>query len=67
MVYLDLVLRAFSDQFDPGAAGIQVDMERLLYSYKPELDIKLKPNDRIIVPYGNFEVFFFKVKNPIKP
>ena len=32
-------------------------MERLLYSYKPELDVELKANDRIVIPFGNFEVF----------
>ena len=36
---------------------IQIDMEELLFKNRLESDIELKPNDRIVVPFGNFEVF----------
>ncbi|MEX2443979.1 MAG: SLBB domain-containing protein, partial [Alkalispirochaeta sp.] len=34
-----------------------VDMEALLYERRTELDIELETNDRIIIPFGIFEVF----------
>ena len=36
---------------------IEIDMERLLYQYEETLDIELAPSDRIVVPFGNIEVF----------
>ena len=36
---------------------VAVDMEALLYERQQELDEPLQPNDRIIIPFGIFEVF----------
>ena len=34
-----------------------VDLHRLLYDYRPQLDVELGPGDRIVIPFGTFEVF----------
>ena len=39
------------------SAPIEVDMDRLLYRYSDDLDVRLVAGDQIIVPYGNIEVF----------
>ena len=36
---------------------IEINLERLLYSGDRSTDLVLEPNMRIVIPYGNFEVF----------
>ena len=64
------ILRSSQDRLSPSAdltkgfinregrsAPIEVDMERLLYRYSDDLDVRLIEGDQIVVPYGNIEVF----------
>ena len=39
------------------AETIPVDLEKLLYNYDPSLDIALRPEDRIVIPFGSLDVF----------
>ncbi|MDP3180018.1 MAG: SLBB domain-containing protein, partial [Spirochaetaceae bacterium] len=36
---------------------IPVDLERILYAYTPEIDVELAAEDRIVIPFGNMDVF----------
>ena len=35
---------------------IPVDLQKLLYSYKPQYDLALKPYDRVVIPFKQFFV-----------
>jgi protein involved in polysaccharide export with SLBB domain len=39
------------------ADTIAVDLERLLYAYKPEYDLGLEAEDRIVIPHGSLDIF----------
>ena len=36
---------------------IPIDLEKLLYEYDPSVDLVIRPYDRIVIPFGKFEIF----------
>ena len=38
------------------ADPVPIDLARLLYQYDPRMDIELRPFDRVVIPFGRFEV-----------
>jgi len=42
---------------------INVNLQKLLYNYDPADDIELMPYDRIVIPFGKFEIF---IKGEVK-
>jgi len=67
---LSRVVRALAGRLSPAADlkraflarkgsadTIPVNLEKLLFSYDPSLDLALEPEDRIVIPFGSLDVF----------